>query len=136
MYLYGADFKILTDHKPLKFIYSKKSQPSARVSRWVLRHQPYCFTVRHIPGKENIADSLSRLTRHKASSDLSSEAEEYVRFVGKKATPQALSSREIERVSDVDEELSNVRKWHKQRQWHKLENKRCLLVRNDLSIIG
>lgn len=45
MYLYGTDFEILTDHKPLEFIYSKKSQPSARVSRWVLRLQPYCFTV-------------------------------------------------------------------------------------------
>ena len=130
MYLYGTDFKILTDHKPLKLIYSKKSQQSARVSRWVLRLQPYCFTVRHVPGKENIADTLSRLTRHKASSDLSSEAEEYVRLVREKATPQPLSTREIERASHVDEELSNVRKWHK------LENKRYLLVRNELSIIG
>ena len=25
MYLYGPDFEILTDHKPLQFIYSKKS---------------------------------------------------------------------------------------------------------------
>ena len=25
MYLYGTDFEILTDHKPLQFIYSKKS---------------------------------------------------------------------------------------------------------------
>ena len=27
MYLYGTDFEILTDHKPLQFIHSKKSQP-------------------------------------------------------------------------------------------------------------
>ena len=47
MYLYGTDFEILTDHKPLEFIYSRKSHPSARVNRWVLRLQPYRFTVRH-----------------------------------------------------------------------------------------
>lgn len=105
MYLYGTDFEILTDHKPLQFIYSKKSQPSARVNRWVLRLQPYRFTVRHIPGKENIADSLSRLTRSKASADLGSETEEYVRFVAENSTPQALSTREIEQASDVDKEL-------------------------------
>ena len=93
-------------------------------------------TVRHIPGKENIADSLSRLTRNKAGADFSSEAEEYVRFVAKKATPAALSTREIECASDVDEELSNVRKCVQTGQWHKPENKRYLLVRNELSEIG
>ena len=136
MYLYGTDFEILTDHKPLQFIYSKKSQPSARVNRWVLRLQPYRFTVRHIPGKENIADSLSRLARSKASADLSSEAEEYVRFVAENSTPQALSTREIERASDADKELSNVRKCVQTEMWHKLENKRYLLVRSELSVIG
>lgn len=36
MYLYGTDFGILTDHKPLEFIYLKKLHPSARVNCWVL----------------------------------------------------------------------------------------------------
>ena len=29
MYLYGCDFELMTDHKPLKFIYSPKSKPCA-----------------------------------------------------------------------------------------------------------
>ena len=33
LYLYGTDFEILTDHKPLEFIHSRKSHPSARVNR-------------------------------------------------------------------------------------------------------
>ena len=102
----------------------------------MLRLQPYRLTVKLLPGKENIPDSLSRLTRRKASVDLSSEAEEYVRFVAKNSTPQALSTREIERASDADKELSNVRKCVQTEMWHKLENKRYLLVRNELSVIG
>ena len=93
------------------------------------RLQPYRFTVRHIP-------SLSRLTRSKASADLSSEAEEYVRFVAENSTPQALSTREIERASDADKELSKLRKCEQTEMWHKLENKRYLLVRNELSVMG
>ena len=44
MYLCGTDFKVLTVSKLLKFIYSKKSTPGARVSRLVLRLQPCRFT--------------------------------------------------------------------------------------------
>ena len=50
VYLYGKDSELETDHKPLEVIYSSKSQPSARMERWVLRLQPYEFTVMYRPG--------------------------------------------------------------------------------------
>ena len=59
MYLIGHSFELLTDHRPLQFIFSPKSKPCARVQRWMLRMQPYKDTVRYIQGSENIADSLS-----------------------------------------------------------------------------
>ena len=62
-YLYGVKFTLLTDHKPLKVIYSTSSRTSARIERWVLRLQPYKFTVQYVPGKQNIADPLSRLSK-------------------------------------------------------------------------
>ena len=34
MYVFGTEFE--TDHKPLEYIYSQKSKPSAQVERWVL----------------------------------------------------------------------------------------------------
>ena len=42
----------------------------------------------------------------------------------------------IERASDADKELSNVRKCVQTEMWHKLETKQYLLVRNELSVIG
>ena len=33
MYVFGREFERETDHKPLEYIYSQKSKPSARVER-------------------------------------------------------------------------------------------------------
>ena len=134
MYVYGIDFELLTDHKPLEFIYSRKSNPSARVNRWVLRLQTYKFVVKHIPEKTNIADSLSRLTSKAEKPDL--KTENYVCYVAVSATPRAMSTREIEEASAVDEELSNLRKCHRENRWNGLQNKRYLLVRDEISLIG
>ena len=44
LYLYGLpQFDLVTDHEALKVIYSRKSKPSARIERWVLRLQPYNY---------------------------------------------------------------------------------------------
>ena len=61
LYLRGLEFDLLTDHKPLEVIYGPKSRPSARIERWVLRLQSFAFKVVYIPGRQNIADVLSRL---------------------------------------------------------------------------
>ena len=60
-YLYGRHFFLESDHLPLKHLDSLKSSNS-RLMRWALQIQPYSFTFRSIPGKENVgADFLSRL---------------------------------------------------------------------------
>ena len=62
-------FVVETDHKPLEVICGLRSRPWARIERWVLRLEPYDFSVIHRPGRENIADPFSRLVHRKVEPD-------------------------------------------------------------------
>lgn len=134
-YLYGRKFDLVTDHKPLEVIYGPRSKPCARIERWVLRLQPYEFRVVHIAGKNNIADPLSRLltgTERRAHHEHG--AEEYVRFVAVNATPNALTTREVEEASATDAELREVRKAIATGHFEKC--KQYAIVANELCTIG
>jgi len=54
IYVFGRDFDLETDHKPLEYIYSPKLKPSTRVKRLVLRLQAYHFKVVYRPGKTKL----------------------------------------------------------------------------------
>ena len=112
-------------------IYGPKSKPCARIERWILRMQPYKFTVRYQPGPKNIADPLSRLVNSKETGNKhSSQADEYVRFVAISATPSAMTTRELEEASADDEELSEVRKCINGKPWDQLAYKQYLGKQN------
>ena len=136
LYLYGIKFELLTDHKPLTYIYSERSKPSARIERWVLRLQPYDFTVKYIPGPQNIADSLSRLISNLPVQNTGrNEAEEYIRFVAENAAPKALPINRIEQESANDAELRVLRNCVKSGNWNTCPPG-YKAVRTELSIIG
>ena len=62
LYLYGTDFVIQTDDKPLAYIQRCKIE-SSLVMRWAMVLQNYKFRIESISGKQNIgADYLSGLT--------------------------------------------------------------------------
>ena len=138
VYLYGLEFELCTDHKPLETIYSPKSKPCARIERWVLRLQPYKFKVIYIPGKDNVADSLSRLmqTGEGGSSPEETAAEEFVRFVAITATPQAMTTREVEEASAEDEELCELRECIKTGQWKNSQCKEYIPASGELCVVG
>lgn len=65
-YVYGRSFTILSDHKPLMYIFYKtRSVPlmaSAWVQRWALTLGAYTFQICYKAGRNNSnADGLSRL---------------------------------------------------------------------------
>ena len=135
IYVYGREFELETDHKPLECIFGKTSKPSARIERWVLRLQCFNFKVVYRPGKTNIADALSRLNQANPK-DLSSEIEDIVRFVMNESTSVALTPRLIERESENDPELSSVRHYIKTGDWSQCKMPKYLCVKNELCSIG
>ena len=59
-YLFGTEFLLETDHKPLSFLKSAKVL-NPRIMRWALKIQPYRFRIIAIRGQDNLgADYLSR----------------------------------------------------------------------------
>lgn len=69
-YLFGRQFKIVTDHKPLEWLLNLK-EPSSRLTRWSLKLSQYTFKVVYKKGKWNTnADALSRVEIHNETSSI------------------------------------------------------------------
>ena len=134
MYLYGMEFTLLTDHKPLETIYSTSSCNSALIECWVLQLQPYKFWVQCIPGKQNIADSLSRLVDKGGVSD-HDDAEEFIRFVAEASAPVAIPIRELEEESATNPEILQLQECISTGYWDKAPPQ-YKHVRNELSSLG
>jgi len=112
LFLYGKQFTLITDHLPLKYIYSgSRTKFSPRIERWILRLQPYSFNLTHKAGKTNIADPLSRLIAPSSGSSpptTSHEAEDYIKFTVTSAVPEAITEDEIRQATANDAELQTI----------------------------
>ncbi|XP_017797025.1 PREDICTED: uncharacterized protein LOC108578250 [Habropoda laboriosa] len=59
-YIYGREFQLVTDHRPLVWLHSVKD-PQSRLVRWRLKLAEFEYRVVYKQGKENMnADALSR----------------------------------------------------------------------------
>lgn len=113
LYLYGKEFTMVTDHKPLELIWNNsRSKPLARIERWGLRLQPYRLKVEYRKGSENPADYMSRhpIQTHpqNKSTRATKIAEEYINFITQNNTPRAMTLDEIKHKTLKDETLQRV----------------------------
>ncbi|XP_055307067.1 uncharacterized protein K02A2.6-like [Sitodiplosis mosellana] len=109
-YLFGREFELITDHKPLEVIFGPRSKPCARIERWVLRLQSYKYKVVYKPGKTNIADPLSRLIQETSPQPaVSTKSNEYVAWILSYAEPKAIKLQEILSESTKDVMIQSVK---------------------------
>ena len=111
LYLYGKSFSVVTHDKPLTKIFNDPAhQPPPRIERWILKLQPYEFTVEYRPGEDNPADYLSRHpdSTTKKSRREEKVAEEYFNYDFTNAAPKALTQEDIMITTEEDATLQAV----------------------------
>lgn len=110
VYLYGAEFDIVTDNKAVELIFGNSdSKPKARIERWCLRLLPYKFVVKHKPGASNIADYISRNPISQQSlHDHEDVAERYINMIACNALPKAISRTEM--VNETSKDATDGRR--------------------------
>ena len=107
----GVKFTLVTDHKPLQFIFNRfNSKPPPRVGHWMLHLQVFDYGVLYKPGSTNIADPLSRLSVSSDSTiEVSNMAESNIRMVADQSVLRAMSHTELMVESDQCVELGLVK---------------------------
>uniref|UniRef100_A0A5S6QAX4 RNA-directed DNA polymerase n=1 Tax=Trichuris muris TaxID=70415 RepID=A0A5S6QAX4_TRIMR len=112
-FLYGRQFTLVTDHKPLLGLFSpSKSTPdiiSPKMLRWSTILNAYSYKMVHKPGTQiGNADALSRLSCN-ASHEEKPEPRE-IFFIEELPSP-ALTAAEIAKLTQRDPQLSSVLNW-------------------------
>ena len=113
-YLYGRQFQLKTDHKPLIHIFSeRKATPtmaSSRLQRWALTLGAYSYTIQFRKGCDNgNADALSRLPLPIARNEPPKPAD--VVHLMEYLDSSPITSSQIRVLTDQDPTLSKVKVW-------------------------
>ena len=135
VYLYGMQFTVYSDHKALERIFTSVHQAPTRIQNFVLKLQPYNFTVRYLKGSDNISDILSRTPISETDNETCDLTEKYVNYVMETSLPIALTSDELQQACETNETLIKVRKCIQTNKWGKSDVlKPYRQIRNELSI--
>ncbi|XP_078503492.1 fibrocystin [Lissotriton helveticus] len=144
-FLWGTQFTLRTDHKPLVEVFSKKGliAISSRIRRWVVGLQEYTFGVEYVPGTRNLAaDCLSRLVNEDEANGTRDKAEDEVDDLQMEnicAIQRAIGEETWRSALKEDEVLDEVCKRVKGRWKHEDKREGVLqpywIVKDELSVV-
>lgn len=124
--MYGIDFVLVTDRKPL----------DASIERWILRLQPYSYRVKYEKGSNNnIADPLSRMVNfnlQRKQQNMSDTDDVY--WMACEAVPKALTLEEIDCESGKDPTLIEVQRAIETNSWDRLQNFKFKILKDELCV--
>ncbi|XP_057296211.1 uncharacterized protein K02A2.6-like [Hydractinia symbiolongicarpus] len=103
VYLYHAEFTVIVDHNPLKFILTSRTRATPRIERWC----------------ENIADYISRIRNNAPTGE--NITNEYANFITNNSVPHSMSLNEIRTASENDDEIQEIRKALTSDNWSSLQ---------------
>ena len=111
-YLFGREFTILSDHKPLQNLFSEcrvtPTLASARIQRWSLTLSAYNYKIQYKPGAlHNNADMLSRLPLPDSPTQIPTPGETILLFDILHSLP--VTANHIRKWTSQDPTLSRVR---------------------------
>ena len=111
VYLLGKPFTVVTDHKPLIYMFNKpRAQMPFRIERIRRKLQGFEFTVVHKPGKTNPSDYISRKPMKSTKNDKTfKDLERHVNFIIKEGCFDAVKIDEIRTATSSDKELNTLR---------------------------
>ncbi|PIK48013.1 hypothetical protein BSL78_15114 [Apostichopus japonicus] len=134
VYLYGSHFEVHTDHKPLLPIFNNHGAKSnARIELWLLKLQQYDFEVKHIPGRDNPADYLSRYHSHPESHN--AMIEDYVNYICSNAVPKAMKFEVVQSESKQDSEIQALCSALKSGDWSDENVRDYRHMKNEFTVV-
>lgn len=123
-FLSGIKFTLCTDYRALQFIFKGafriNKRAISRAESWALRLQHYDFDIKYIPGKDNIADPLSRLYRGDDKAFFE-ESRLFVCNIG--AWQEVISLDLIAKETEKDEELVQIIQAVNSGEWYNVKPK-------------
>jgi hypothetical protein len=125
---------LYSDYRALQFIFKGafriNKRAVSRAESWALRLQHYNFEIRYIPGKNNIADPVSRLYK---GNDVPFEEQSEI-FVNNVGIDDVISLSTVAEETENDEELKKVKLAIESNNWTQVLPK-YRAMRPELSVI-
>ncbi|XP_033118512.1 uncharacterized protein K02A2.6-like [Anneissia japonica] len=139
LYLYGARFQIMTDHKPLLSIFNHNKPLSTQIERWRLRLMPYNYELEYRPGHDNPADYLSRHPNKTTQDTEEQQTVAHVNYIVHNAILKAMKLSDIEAESKVDSQLQKLKQAIEQNNhvlWNEAELREFKQLKDELTVFS